>query len=469
MLNLIKNEYAKIFHKKNTYILLTLLLVIIVALPIFSKFIKSSNEYYYGQTYEEAINWAKEDNEKEYVEMYKKAQELEIPEDEFFHYSDTSSWRVDALYTVYTDYWYTAYCDNESNDELKKESEKKFNEGIKFVETNDWKGFYQSLIDEINSNSDLSDSEKEAQRYTYQYMVEHDIEPGTGSWQEDAANTYSSNVDIYSNWLKAKENGEYYDEEAFATAERLTLISKYRLDNDISAAIYESDDEWADDKYTYTGELYNNLKNGSALLVFVLIIIIVIAGGIISKEFSQGTIKFLLINPVKRNKIFWSKYLTLLSYSLFLTVMTFVLEFIMSLIVFGPSEINTQLLLVTDGQVAAQSGLLFSFERYMLIYVEIFVAFTIAFMISSLFRNSALAIALSIIIYFVGSTVCQVAALFNLDFFRYTIFATMDLSTILDGNSLFVHMTAEFALVVIAVHIVLLLLTAHDAFTKKNV
>lgn len=471
LLNLIKNEYAKIFHKRNTYILLVLLLALIIAFPLLTKYLSVSDDYYYSETYEEAIAWSEEEGETEYVEMYKKAQELGISEDVFFGYKEETDWRVNALHDAYSSLWYEIYRNNDNSEEVKKMYEIQFNELLKLIENDDWKGYYRTLINQINSDSTLSESLKEAQTYIYQYYIDNNIEPDSDSWQTDAANTYVQNYETYAEGLEAQKNGKYYDQKAFADAERLTLVSKYRLDNNINAAIYESDSEtkMRGGFYTFTGDFYNNMDNCSGLLAIVMIIIIVIAGGIISKEFSQGTIKFLLINPVKRSKIFWSKYITLVSYSLLLTIMTYVLEFIMSIIVFGPAEIGTQLLSVVSGEVIAQSGLLFMFGRYMLLYVEIFVAFTIAFMISSLFRNSSLAIALSLIIYFVGNTVCSIAAAFNLDFFRYTIFATMSISTIIDENSLFVHLTPGFAITVIAVHIFLLLFTAHDAFTKRNV
>lgn len=473
MLNLIKNEYAKLFHKKSTYILLALLLVVIIALPIFSKLLTSSNTYFYSTTYDDEIHWAKEADDTVSVEIYTKAKDLEIPVDDFF--SEHQNWRVTALNTLYYDYWYYAY-NPDSSDSFDEESKKKyanlFDEGIKYVENNDWKGYCQFEINIIKDSSEFSDIEKENMTYKYQYMLDNNIEPGTGKWQEDALELYTANKSTYDTLLEAKNNGDYYDEKQFADAESSMLIAKYRLDNNISAVIYEGSEEetmYSTDKYIYTGKLYNNMKNGVGLLVVVLIIIIVAAGNIISKEFSQGTIKFLLINPVKRSKIFWSKYITIFSFALALTFATFILESIMSIIVFGTAEIGTELLLVEGGKIVAHSGILFIFGRFMLAFVELLVAFTIAFMISSLFRNSALAIALSMIIYFVGTTVCDVASMFNLDFFRYTIFATQNMTSIVDGKSSFIHMTPTFASVVIAIHLVLLLLTAHDAFTKKNV
>lgn len=473
MLNLIKNEYAKLFHKKSTYLLLAGLLLAIIALPLLSKYIKNSNIYFYSTTYEEEIHWAKESGDKVSAEMYTKAEELEIPIEDFFN--NSLNWKVSALNELYYNYWEYAY--NSENDTSLTETEKDnyktlFENGLKYVEDNDWKGYYQYKIDTINNDSALSAIEKENNIYVYQYMLDKNIDPGSDSWQGDVLATYSSSKTLYDTMLAAKESGEYYSEKDFISARNSMLIAKYRLDNNINAAIYEGSEEeiaYSSDIYIYTGELFNNMKNGVGLLIIVLIIIIIAAGNIISKEFSQGTIKFLLINPVKRSKIFWSKYITVFSYALLLTLATFVLETIMSLIVFGGSEFGTKLLLVEGGKVIAQSGIIFIFGRFMLAFIEIVIAFTIAFMISSLFRNSALAIALSMIIYFVGSTACEIAAMFNLDFFRYTIFATQDMTSIVNGKSMFLHLTPVFASVVIVIHLVLLLLTAHDAFTKKNV
>lgn len=472
LLNLIKNEYAKIFHKKSSYILLGLLIVSIIGLPLLYKFVnsQSSNDTYYYNTYEEEIRWAEESNDYTYAAELKKAEEIGLSIAEFYNKSD---WRSNALDTIYYSYWDMLNSESPNIETSEKKIYKNiFDESIKYIEKNNWKGYYEFQLENIDTNPEYTDVQKKYEKFYYEYMLENNIKPCSGQWQEEALNTYKDYSVTYEELKAAKDSGETYDETEYATAERNVLISKYRLDNNISAAIYEGNENeiYSDTEiYVYTGELYNNMKNSIMLLMIVMLIIIIIAGGIISKEFSQGTIKFLLINPVKRNKIFWSKYLTVFSYAFLLTALTFVLSFIMSVIVYGTSELNTQMLTVEAGKIIAHSAPLFMISRYLLSFVELLVAFTIAFMISSLFRNSALAITISMIIYFVGSTVCELAALFNLDFFRYTIFAVQNLTSIVNGKSSFLHITTEFAIAVIAVHIFLLLLTAHDAFTKKNV
>ena len=82
---------------------------------------------------------------------------------------------------------------------------------------------------------------------------------------------------------------------------------KYLLDNDI--VIYLTDtfeNSWQLPTDKFINALTSNVIVASMAGIFVM----VIAAGIIANEYSNGTIKFLLINPVKRAKIFWSKYIT---------------------------------------------------------------------------------------------------------------------------------------------------------------
>lgn len=95
---------------------------------------------------------------------------------------------------------------------------------------------------------------------------------------------------------------------------------------------------------------------------------------------------------------------------------------------------------------------------------------TLAFAISSLVRSSALAIGVSLFAMLAGSGgVLFMKNILQIDWVRYTIFANTDLNSIVTGSTPFASQTVGFALLVIAAHMVVFLLTAWDGFVRREV
>lgn len=85
--------------------------------------------------------------------------------------------------------------------------------------------------------------------------------------------------------------------------------STYGLDEELSK-LNKFDSMLAISKYKLDHEIYRanglfNLNNGYG--IFIVIFIGVIAGSIVSQEYAKGTIKFLLMKPFRRSKIYLSK------------------------------------------------------------------------------------------------------------------------------------------------------------------
>ena len=94
---------------------------------------------------------------------------------------------------------------------------------------------------------------------------------------------------------------------------------------------------------------------------------------------------------------------------------------------------------------------------------------TMAFMISSMMRSSALAIGIGVAALLGGSMVVALLAQLGCDWGRYLIFANMYLSQAATGSTVFPNQTLGFSVAVLAVHMVIFLLTAYDGFTRREV
>lgn len=122
-------------------------------------------------------------------------------------------------------------------------------------------------------------------------------EPVNENWQETLQ---QENIE-YQNMLQDEtliaEEQAYYQE--------LILLNEYRLTNDIPPQTTTTIDSFMD--------FILDLSR-----MFVTIFTVVVAAGIVSSEFSTGTIKMLLTRPVARWKILLSKLVTTIFYGLFM-------------------------------------------------------------------------------------------------------------------------------------------------------
>ncbi|MGO4110042.1 hypothetical protein [Paenibacillus sp. YAF4_2] len=92
---------------------------------------------------------------------------------------------------------------------------------------------------------------------------------------------------------------------------------------------------------------------------------------------------------------------------------------------------------------------------------------TIAFMISSAFRSSAMAIGFSIGIVFAGNILLN--ALQRYEWSKYLFFANTDLTQYMEGRPFHDGMTLSFSIGVLAVYFLLFNLVSWLMFTRRDV
>ena len=201
------------------------------------------------------------------------------------------------------------------------------------------------------------------------------------------------------------------------------------------------------------------------MMALVTLMTIIVSSGIVSAEFSQGTIKMLLARPVRRWKILLSKYITVLLYSLLLTVILFVVTYITSSILFP--KVLEDTVTFSGGEVAANKVLGKALYMMFLGWINTVVISTLAFMIGTIFRSTSLAIGISIFLYFTGNTI--VLFLTKYDFAKYILFANTDLTQYETGYVLIDGLSMSFSATVIAVYAVLFLLLSFLSFIKRDV
>jgi ABC-2 type transport system permease protein len=205
--------------------------------------------------------------------------------------------------------------------------------------------------------------------------------------------------------------------------------------------------------------MLNFMSNATYLSFLVLVFSVVIASDIVAGEFTWGTIKLLLIRPVSRWKILLSKYIAVLLFMLLLTVVLFVVSLLSGMLLMGvngPGDAN-----LTMGGVWRSYG----FEL-----INQLLGVTFAFMLSTVFRSSVLAISLSFAIMFASGTVMQVLIALKKEWAKYILFANTDLSMYFGGRTPpFESMTLGFSILMLALYYIVFVGLAWIIFGKRDV
>ncbi|MBP2078013.1 ABC transporter permease [Oceanobacillus polygoni] len=229
--------------------------------------------------------------------------------------------------------------------------------------------------------------------------------------------------------------------------------NNYYLENDIQPSGY--------------GAWHFILEN-QMLLSLVSLLTIIVAAGIVANEFRWGTIKLLLIRPISRTKILISKYVSVLLFALFTLIFVLIFSGIVGAILFGVEGMNPYTVLEKSGGLEFVSviGEIISGYGYQMIILVMMATF--AFMISSVFRNSALAIGLAIFLMFVGNQIVFFFA--ERSWAKYILFANTDLSQYADGNTPWIEgMTLGFSITMLLIYYIVFMLLAWIFFTKRDV
>lgn len=208
--------------------------------------------------------------------------------------------------------------------------------------------------------------------------------------------------------------------------------------------------------------------DGASNVIFLIsLFAIIMGGGIVANEFSGGTIKLLLIRPSKRWKILLSKYISVLGYTLFMLLILLVASFLIGGILFSFKGAGTTFLTNVSGEITEVNMIVHIVQVYGLECINLLMMGTLAFMISSVFRNSAMAIGIGVFLLTTGDIVTMQLARFN--WAKYILFANTNLNQYIDGQPLVEGMTITFSISVLIVYFIIFNVISYTAFIKRDI
>ena len=486
MIRLIKNELTKIFKKKSFYIVMLVTLAFIIGFNIIMKNISNpENINYYGNLDEQIASMEQEINELDPLNENDKAQYIDYKSSletyKLMKKYGVNSWQFSIVQSKVNPYLrdLATYDTMINKDEVAyRETLNEYNELVLRLDKNDWQSFAREdleeaekqineqnkIKDEAENDKQVADADKmirylEVQKQTLEWRLEKDISYESGYYNNLINQYYNASISIIDYEANKNESDsalmkqDYYDN--LETANK----AKYDIENGTRTQ----------DESNARGMLINFF---SEYEIFIVIIIVMIAGTIVSEEFNKGTVKLLLIRPYKRTTILTSKFITCLIMLAIIILSIILMQFVVGGVVFGFDSLQTPAIEYNFNTHSIQE---MGIASYMLLQtigkLPIYVLLmTLAFALSTLFNNSAVAITLTLLGYMGSSMINMIGLQLGLDWIKYFVTPNWDLTQhFFGGLPMYEGTSLEFSIVINAIYFVIMLIPTYIVFKKRNI
>ena len=482
MINLIKNEFVKVFKKKTIYILLIITLGYILLTNLIMKYNpnKYVTYYYYDSDasyYENALSSLNPNNPADYQQYFENKRHLEALK--LTKQYGNNSWQAYIINTKLIGYIDTIieykYTDEITEDAYNK-AKTAYDTALEKLKNNDWKYFVNTDLEYINENLEEqyslrdSASDSETLKNINDEILNLELEKQINTWRLEKNISYAPSflnqcIENYYNYQSTLNNyidkninelssdDQTYYKDALETA----ALNKYYIENNITLN---------NDNRQILLNLFNNYE------LFILIIAIVIASSIVSEEFSRGTIKLLLVKPYGRLKILFSKFIICL-FILILAIFFIVLsQLIIGGIIHGFDSLSTPAIIYNYTTNSVQTINITSYIALIGIckFPIYLLLTTLAFTCSTIFTNTALAVAVPFLGYIASTIINQFALLYDIKQIIYFVTPNWDFTYYLFGGTpMFKGLTPIFSFIVCLVYFAIMLIINAIVFKKRDI
>ena len=482
--SLVKNELIKIFKKKTIYITMGVIFLLLIFMNCMFKYADNGNTinyYLYSENYVqslkselETLNPDKPSDVTTYINILSDIQLSEIME----QHKD-AEWKlaiINERIAPYISERNTYQYGAEKNEEQVEIINQEIDELLAKLDENDWKYFAredlaqaEQQIEELNrqkeqtedtaviKNIDSQIQTAKTEKEIAEYRLNKEIPYGN-----DYLNRAISNLQMANSNLASFENTDeltYQEKLEYNSYLEVQAESRYILDtgNDIN----NSD--------SLKGILQNFY---SQFGIFLIVVVVMIAGTIVSEEFNKGTIKLLLVKPYTRSKILMAKAITTLIMIMFVIIVTLLMEILIGGVIFGFDSLsepavayNFNTNTIQEMNIFANLGLQTLTQLPMIILLA-----TLAFAISTIFSNSTLAITISLLGYMSSSIINQLAIGYDLQFLKYFVTMNWDLSMYLYGGLPYMEgMSMLLSILICVVYFLIMMIPTFIVFKKRNI
>lgn len=487
-------EFIKIMKKRSTKIMLIILFSsLFVAVGISNLAKKPDNvilkeDTNYSDMIQSEINTYKQElenganslDDSTKNELQANIDIYQIALDNNINIYNNSYWRADALnMEIYVHKLRTYNYKSLGDEEAQLKEQSKVDRMIELIKNDDFVGYInynKELAKQSLDNGIINQKSYEIEIYTlnlkekYQIGKEYNID---NIWKSNLLEEISM---LKENLLTGinKQTGLSLTEKTIKDCENNIKLDEYRIEHNMAPDVDSRGADVGSIRKTYDYIATN-------LSVFILtVIMIIIAGTSISTEILKGTIKFWSFTPNKRWKILLSKFLVV---TFILIVTTIAMSLISTLIgnIFFGSEDAHNYLYVSNGSVHTINYAFYGIIYNLTAAIEIFIFMLFALMLSTVARNSVVAVGLSIAT-FLGCGVVMPIINMNVksDLLRFIPFNNLNLANRIFANNMpystnsvmndiIGSVPIGFSFAALGVCSLIMIVTMFDSFRKRDI
>jgi len=474
LINLIKNELYKIFHKKGIYIIIFItILFSLLTNYIYSNSLTNYNnidddynrELYYLKILEEENNINTEEYlySKSYIETYNYAKEFGEDSWQRVILLNDLEYNSKIMNINIRIYQYELKMSNDLQDYSKAKKEKEdltmelkalteedfINKKLEIAET-------KLMSAEKTNNKELISiyqAEVIALNKRIEYKINYDFDEKNNNLE-----IYQSNLEKVLFYEKEKTLKED-EQEMYDLAKEEVAISFANIENNI----YKTD---ISTNYDILINFYNEY------FIIILVIIVLVAGSIVSEEFSKGTIKLLLVKPFSRFQIIISKYITTILMVIFAIIAPIIIQLIIGGIFFGYNGLDLPIVVYNHVNQAVElvNMLKYFWLTTIAILPQLILIATIAFTLSTIFTSTSIANTLTIVAVFGSDIINMVAQVYELEILKFFVTLNWDLTPFLfGGSSPYKGITLPFSILVCITYLILMQTFTILIFKNRNI
>ena len=473
----------KLFKKKSLYVTLIIIFVFLIFCNIMYK--SMNNSYYYGFEYsEQTLKYLNEqlstlDPEKSsdislYIDV-----KSQIDLYEMMGQYENHSWQQQVIGQKLSSYFRekAMYEYGEEKDtEKASEIQAKIDDVKQKLDTDDWMYFANQDLEEVNKNiANLEQQEKSTDDKQTLQSLAQEIESAKVSkivveYRIDKGIKYGNDylnraLDNYESSAKELIRYDFLDREL--TYEEKTQYNDLLENREVNKYIIENN---INDEDMTLKTMFENFF--SQFGIFIIVILVMVAGTIVSEEFNKGTIKLLLVKPYSRNKILASKFVTSLIMIVIVVMVTALMELLIGGVIFGFDSLSIPVLEYDFNANSVQAINVFVYFGIQLLtqLPMIILLTTLAFALSTLFTNSALAITIALLGYMSTTIINQLAISFDIQFLKYFVTMNWDLSQYLFGGLPYMEgMSMPVSIVICIVYFLIMVIPTWIVFKRRNI
>lgn len=204
------------------------------------------------------------------------------------------------------------------------------------------------------------------------------------------------------------------------------------------------------------------------ITLIIMLYIAAFSADVIASEYSWGTIRQILVKPVKRWKIFLAKYCSMILVSIFTYAFYLLIATIIGYLLFSGNSTSIYDASIEDGGIIKYNMLNSLFWTTLAQIFGLAVVSTITFFVATLTRKSALAIILSFILFFGGAALAEL--FMDYSWYKYILMPNLTLNAYLpNGWEPYPGATFGFSLAVCLAYAVTFFAAGIFIYNKRDV